>query len=339
MARRPTQADVARLAGASTAVVSAVVNDRHDAIRCSPQTRERILAAVRQLGYAPNPVARRLAHGRSDLIGVFTHQPLFPVGAGSFYHPFLVGVEEQAAEQGVDLVLFTGRRGGPRRIYRDGMNGLLPTDGAVLFGAAEDREELARLVDEGFPFVYIGRRDVPGVSYVAADYVHASAEVVAAMIGYGHRRISYLRSPGDHEVVADRDLGVRRAHETAGIALEEDLIVTVTDAAAAGSAFLHWYERGVRAVVTENRAHCAAVLQAAAERGLRCPAEFSLAVLDDDPTPGTAAVTGFTIPKRDMGVAAVRELTELLGAPENAPARRLTLPCTFAAGTTVTAPR
>lgn len=330
--RRATQADVARVAGASKAVVSAVINDRHDGIRCSAATKERIWAAVRELGYVPNPVARRLAHGRSHLLGVFTYQPVFPVGEGDFYRPFLIGVEQEAEAQGFDLVLFTRRHSDARAIYHDGANSLQLADGAVLFGAEEDRAELAKLVAEEFPFVYIGRRDVPGVSYIAADYVTATAEVVTAIRARGHDRIGYLRSFRDHETAADRELGYRTAHHNQ---VDERLIVRIDESAPFAAQFQAQLDQGVRAFVTEGWSYCSAILDFAAARSLNIPDDFSLAVLDDNAPPDAPAVTGFAIPKKEMGSGAVQLLTEILADPGET--RRTVLSCSYVAGTTVSA--
>ncbi|HVX44695.1 MAG TPA: LacI family DNA-binding transcriptional regulator [Mycobacteriales bacterium] len=327
--RRATQADVAQLAGASKAVVSAVINDRHDGIRCSAATRERIWAAVRELGYVPNPVARRLAHGRSHLLGVFTYQPVFPVGEGDFYRPFLIGVEEEAERQGFDLLLFTRRHGARRTIYHDGANSLQLADGAVLFGAEEDKAELAKLISQEFPFVYIGRRDVAGLSYVAADYLSATREVVSAMRARGHQRIAYLCSRGNREVAADREAGYRAAY---GGELDERLIVRVEDFA---TEFQALWNGGIRAFVTEGWFIGSAVLDHARGRSFRIPDDLSLAVLDDNAPPDAPDVTGFTIPKREMGAGAVRILMDVFANP--AEPRRIVLPCRFAAGTTVSA--
>ena len=178
--RRPTQSDIARAAGVSPAVVSLVINGRTDGkIRISERDPGRVRQAIRDLGYVPNLAARQLAGGRNRLIGVFTYEPVFPLGETNFYYPFLVGIEEQAEALGYDLLLFTrnDRGTGRRMIYRDGINALQVADGAVLLGTNEDRSELARILADGFPFVFAGRREINGVplAYVGADYAAAAA--------------------------------------------------------------------------------------------------------------------------------------------------------------------
>src|SRR5687768_16025961 len=163
-------ADVAKHARVSEATVSVVLNNRvGEGIRVSEETQQRVWEAVRALGYVPNPSARNLARGRNNLIAVFTFESIFPIDSRNFYYPFLIGIEEEAAVQGYDLLLSTAAsdpdmRG---RIYRKGANRLKLADGAVLLGHALDRSEITQLLAEGFPFVYVGRRESPGddISY------------------------------------------------------------------------------------------------------------------------------------------------------------------------------
>ena len=79
MEKRVGLKEVARAAGVSAAVVSAVVNGSVGTkIRASEETVERIRRAVQELGYVPHPIARRLAGGRNYLLAVFTYEPIFP---------------------------------------------------------------------------------------------------------------------------------------------------------------------------------------------------------------------------------------------------------------------
>lgn len=167
--KAPRQSDVARLAGVSQSAVSRVVSGEVD--RIPVETRDRILAAVKELGYVPNAAARNLRNKRNRLLGVHTFESVFPHAREDFYFEFLLGIEERAEEIGYDLVLFTstGTSDGRRRIYRDGTNRLNLADGTVLLGAATDREELARLWHDGYLFVHIGRREVPGARSPASS--------------------------------------------------------------------------------------------------------------------------------------------------------------------------
>ncbi|MFD0576520.1 LacI family DNA-binding transcriptional regulator [Dactylosporangium darangshiense] len=194
--RRLTQRDIARMTGVSQATVSLVLNGRSDAdVRIAPETRERVLQAIRDSGYVADPIARRLAARDNRIIGVFTYEPVFPAGNSDFYHPFLVGIEEQAEALGSDLLLLTSAPviDGRRRIFHEG-NRLRLADGCILLGRSLDREELTRLVADGFPFVSVGRRADAGgpVPYVGADYAGATAALVERAVALGHTRLAYL---------------------------------------------------------------------------------------------------------------------------------------------------
>src|ERR671936_85566 len=116
-AQRPTQADIARLAGVSQATVSLVLNERDAGVRISPATRARVLSVMREWGYVANASARSLAGGRNRIIGVHTFEPVFPTTSVDFFFPFLLVMEQEAAELGHDLLLFTSS-GGERQIFR-----------------------------------------------------------------------------------------------------------------------------------------------------------------------------------------------------------------------------
>jgi DNA-binding LacI/PurR family transcriptional regulator len=226
--RRPRIADVARLAKVSPAVVSVVVNGRTDStIRISPETKLRVWQAVQETGYVANPVAQRLAHGKNRLLGVFTHEPVFPVDQRSFYYPFLVGIEREAEARGYDLLLFTSAHGadGVRSIFRDGANRLLVASGSVLLGWAQDRGEIRRLAEANYPFTYVGRREIEGLSipFAAADYAAATEQIVDHLVQLGHRRILYLSSLPEREAGIDRRLGFVRAMLRHGLELPATL--------------------------------------------------------------------------------------------------------------------
>ncbi len=342
--RRVTQAEVARLAGVSQAMVSLVLNDS-DGVRVAPETRKRVEEALRRTGYTVDIMGRRLRGKSNRIIGVFTYEAVFPSGSADFYGPFLGGIEEESEAQGFDLLLFTspGRRQGRRKVYEEGSNRLGIADGCILLGRHTDRDELDRLVDERFPFVFIGRRESSAgpVSYVGGDYAAATAELYERLWSLGHRRIALVGYREESESTADRRTGYLRAcrkHRKAPLALSDD------DPSAV-------YERlradGVTAALVEAAEMAAALRALANSSGLRVPEDLSIGVLGDaDPTQTSGwplrAVphvdwTTFRIPRRAMGARAVRILVDML-LGDTAPGRetQVLLPCDLVNGTTVT---
>ena len=194
--RQPSQRDIARIAGVSQAAVSMVLNGKADTHQLAKATQERIRETIDLLGYVPNINGRSLRGGRNGLIGVHTYQAVFPVAPDDYFHEFLVGIEGAAVRAGQDLVLFasTERSDGTRRIFGDGGNRLRLADGAVILGVEPDAEDLKKLEAEGYPFVFLGRRDVVSASvpYITADYAGAVREIILQLATVGHRRVSYL---------------------------------------------------------------------------------------------------------------------------------------------------
>lgn len=343
--RRVTQADVARIAGVSQAMVSLVLNGS-SSVRVTPETRQRVQDALKSTGYTVDIMGRRLRGGSNKIIGVFTYESVFPSGVADFYRPFLLGIEEGAEALGFDLLLFTspGRREGRRRVYDKGANRLGIADGCILLGRHTDRQELARLVAERFPFVFIGRRESPTgpVSYVGADYVSSTHEIYDWMWGLGHRRIGLLGVDEEYEPTVDRRLGyvaaARRRRRVPIVLVEDDPAV----------ALRHVKEHRLTALLVESTAMAEAVRCLAEADGLNVPADLSIAVLgDSDPTQaavrhdaagGDTDWSMFRIPRREMGLRAVAMLVDLLAGREPEGGRHVLLPCELATGSTVSPP-
>jgi DNA-binding LacI/PurR family transcriptional regulator len=331
------------LAGVSQPTVSLVLNGRADAdIRIPQETRERVLRVIREHGYVPDPVARRLAARNNRILGVFTYEAVFPSDTSDFYHPFLVGIEEAAERVGCDLLLLTSASvtGGRRRIFGDD-NRLRLADGCLLLGRRLDRDDLRRMVADDYPFVTVGRRDDAGgpVPYVGADYVSAVGELVRLAVSHGHRRMAYLGLPADVESSADRRRGFLRATEEAA---QAGVVVTLDELSGergADELLAALLAADATVVLVEHFATAVDLVTAAQRRGLAVPADLSVVTLGDPTTPVPTDVdfTGFRIPRVEMGRQAVALLTGLLeGAEDNA--QRL-LSCELVAGTTLAPPR
>ena len=343
---RPRLVDVARASGTSTAVVSTVVNGRtNTSIRVGDDTRRRVLAAAKKLGYVANPVAQRLAMGHNRLLGIFTHEAVFPIDRRSFYHPFLVGIEQEAETQGYDLALFTSTSTGvgKRMIYRDGANRLQVASGSVLLGWAESTEEIQRLAADKYPFSYVGRREVPGVDvpYAAADYAQATSEIVQHLVEHNHRRIKYVSGLEDREAGSDRQRGYLEAAQKFGLPVEPTFPCHMTENEVRPSVIKQWVDEGFTAVVFEDDIVAVPVLEAASAAGLFVPGDLSLAVLGDPlvHTESTPNWTTFEIPRLEMGRHATRILIDTITRPVSCQANYVVLPCALRLGDTTGPPR
>jgi len=344
--RRPRQSDIARVAGVSQAAVSLILRGTPSGMALAKETRQRVLDAAEELGYVPDPVATRLASARNAMLGLYTFSTTFPTDVAHSYYPILAGVEEEAGAQGQDLILFTGSaRAAARADDPAAVRRVRVADGCLFFGRHVPEEPIRRLAEDGFPFVYIGRRDEPGIPYVGADYVSASADVVARLAAAGHRELRYLREHDQAPASDDRQEGVLRGARAAG--MDTAGLVARTDGGDLDTLLRRWLDEGVTGVVVEQTDTGAALagLGAAVDRaGLRCPQDLSLAVLGaatgtrGRAPGGGAAFSGFDVPMREMGRDAVRLLLELIAGAPGGATRRL-LPCEPVEGGTVAAPR
>lgn len=343
--KRPTQADVARLAKVSSAVVSAVVS-KGDAsnIRVSEETRARVLKAVKELGYVPNMVAQSLAGGRKNIIGLFSFESVFPKDPNDFFRDFLLGVETAAESMGYDLLLYTStkNRNKPKRIYENDINRLVLADGAILFGRDPNPKELVRLQKDGYRFVYIGRQDLSTpISYVAADYTSATYDLSMLLSRQGHKAFLYVGEKPVVERRADREKGFRQflsESRTQGeISLIDDCVVR-----GAGDDFIQAMvdrieQQKITALLVEEASVAEKLMLALKEKGLSIPGDLSIAILGEAMGATDLSIdwSGFDVPKVDMGRQAFVSLIQMMDANLTNSKIQLTLPCVLRPGKTI----
>ncbi|MFN8023411.1 MAG: LacI family DNA-binding transcriptional regulator [Acidimicrobiales bacterium] len=279
MARPVRIADVARLAGVSTATVSNAVNRPRV---LAPDTLARVQAAIEQLGYVPHGTARQLRTGRSGLVGV-----VVPDLDNGFWCSAVTGVETWLAARGVGAVVATSRYDWDRE--RDAIAQLLDlgVDGLVLGTLAPDRHaaDYATLPVPTVTIARQGRR--AGLASVSLDEAAAMALALDHLVELGHRRMVFARSGGDQSWTAERRRGlaaaVRLCHRR-GIELDiVDVVVPMAvpeHGADVVDEVLAMQPRPT-AVLCANDFLAIGVLGALAVRRVRVPAEMSVVGVDD----------------------------------------------------------
>ena len=339
--KRPTQSDVARLAGVSRGTVSMVLNNQMDGrVPISETTRDRVLHAARELGYAPNPVAQMLAQGSNRLIGVFTYEPVFPYDKGNFYFPYLQGIESEASQEDYNVLLFTRYRtsGGPH-IYQNEMNSLRLADGSILLGSNPDRDELRRLVAEEYPFVFIGRRDIPGceISWVANNYRMGSAEALHHLLDLGHQRIGFVCNGIQLEPQQDKLDGCDEALQSAPDARLVILPEGIHQQPAELLAQVH--EEGLTALVCDSDTTFEDSLRILADAGFRVPEDVSVLCLTtpNSSYPLMIQPTYVRLNRIRLGEIAVQILNRRITSTSDG-VEHIYIPCELSVGETTAAP-
>jgi LacI family transcriptional regulator len=317
--RPVTIVDVAREAGVSYATVSRVVNNKNSIL---PEKRARVLAAMQRLGYVPNMHARKLAGGRSHVVGVVLHEMWSSYGT-----EILRGVDEELAASNYDLMLYTSRQR-PRNesahvaALTQGL-----ADGLLLLLPRGLETYLKRLRQQHFPFVLIDHEGVEnGGPAVGATNFQGAYDATRYLLQLGHQRIGFIT--GDLTVLAARDrlAGYRSALGDHGIACEPELIQEgdfFHPRAHARAQRLLSLDQRPTAIFASNDVSAFGVVDAAREMGLSIPDDLSLVGFDDIPQSRYMhpALTTVRQPLEDMGRVAARMLLATIGYPQRAPER------------------
>jgi LacI family transcriptional regulator len=227
-----TMREVAERAGVSKATVSYVLNGREVSMRIPEETRQRVLAVVRDLGYHPNALARGLAQKQTHTVAVVMQYPALFSGASGFTNELMHGVTDAAVRLGYDLMLqtrctapdwsadATGDVEAEVATLTDGR-----VDGALLLRDLED-PLLAVLRQRGFPTVLMfTHADDPDQWYVDCDNVAGGRLAVEHLMALGHRRIAHLAGVQRSAAAKERRIGYLQALQANGLEPDPDLIV------------------------------------------------------------------------------------------------------------------
>jgi DNA-binding LacI/PurR family transcriptional regulator len=280
--------DVARRAGVSTMTVSNVINGRSQ--RVSEPTKQRVLATIAELGYQVNMTARNLRMGRTGAVGLAV-----PGFAPGYYGELADRLADRFAAHGLRLAM--ERTGGSRSAELDALTAprLSGYDGFVLSVVAGEAADLDRLSLDT-PVVLIGERAVPArFDHVLMDNVGGARLATELLIRTGARRIALLGGVpvAEESMQGLRTRGYRDAHEAAGTAVRDELIVSCGFGVQDGYAAVRDLAgRGVLfdAIFALTDSAAIGALRALAEAGRRVPEDVQVIGFDnlDD--------GGFTVP-------------------------------------------
>lgn len=217
MNKRVKIKDVATEVGLSIASVSTVLNNKvGQKIRISPENQQKILNAAAKLGYVPNPSAQSLVSGKTRIISIFSYEVAFPFEAESEFYSFLLGIEKEAEKIAYDILILTNNKS-KKTTKKDDirLSRLKLGDGGILIGIKKHTETLLRLIDDGFPLVFIGRREIQGrdINYITFDYGPIIKTLVKYAVDMGHKKAVYLKHDSNEEPFIDRQQGLNSALE------------------------------------------------------------------------------------------------------------------------------
>jgi LacI family transcriptional regulator len=260
--------DVARQAGVSAMTVSRTLNQPE---RVSPATRARVLAAVHDLGYSPNAVARSLTQGYTDLIALVVSDIQNP-----FFTTMTRGVEDVAQRHGYTLMV--GNSDEQAEKERQYLEVLVSrrADGVIL--STTGAEQVRLLQEHHIPVVLVDRM-IPGIEVdsVVNDVYDGGRKLIEHLHLRGYRNVAFIGGTAENSTIAARLAGCRDAARQLGLSLTVGPGRLDRASGEAILASLCDEQRLPEAIIAANNLVAVGAMVELRRRGLRVPEDVGLA--------------------------------------------------------------
>lgn len=269
--------EVAALAGVSPMTVSRAVNQGN----VREETRERVMRAVRKLGYTPNVAASSLAAAQHTRIALIYANP-----SGAYLSELLVGLLRVASNAPVQLTIDYWENMDAEAERKAARNLASRVDGVILPPPlCESAAAVGELVKARIPVVAIASgRQGDGISCVRIDDFHAGKEMAEHLIQHGHTRIGFICGRDDLSASARRYDGFVTALHEAGLEVDPELVQhgNYTYRSGLGAAeLLLAHANPPTAIFASNDDMGAAAISIAHRRGLDVPRDLTVVGFDD----------------------------------------------------------
>jgi DNA-binding LacI/PurR family transcriptional regulator len=280
--RRPTIKQVAKAAGVSTQTVSRVINDRPDV---APDTRERILTTIDELGYQPSALARSLIQQRSYTLGVVT-AGLKHIGPSRT----LNGITSAAEEAGYSLLL--------KELSRFDADDVIPifqalvarhVDG-IIWAVPEVGENRNWVSKQSFdlkiPMVYLAMEPKENISTVGIDNYLGGQIAMSHLLEQGYRRIGHISGPMDWWEARQRMVAWKDTLQVNGLDAQDEHWVEGNWSSASGAqAVERLFERypEMDSIFVGNDQMALGVIQSSWQRKLKVPEDLGIVGFDNIP--------------------------------------------------------
>lgn len=310
-----TQKDVAQRAGVSRSIVSYVINNGPRDV--APETRQRVLDAIQELGYRPNKYAQRLKMGTAHTnraLGILAGGQSFNVLERPYYNTILAGLFEEAHRLGqevrffsffdalLDPIFFN------KNIHKDEISALILILPSMMV-MKEEHQRILDQIEERIDNVVCLEEQVKDWPTVVFDRVAAARQAVEHLIGLGHERIAFLA------LEDGRMTGYRQTLIDHGLPYDQDLVFVTDPTNMLPSSYqltneILKLEPCPTAIFAANDESAVAAIAAIQDRGMKVPDDIALVSIDntgiaDMIRPGLTTVD---VPKRRMASYAMQVL-------------------------------
>lgn len=312
-------ADVARMAGVSTATVSHVLNGTRP-VRA--RTRELVLSAVAATHYTPNTVARSLATARTTTMGL-----VLSAISNPYFGELLHAAESAAAAAGYTLLLVDPHEDPDYELTVVTRLHHHRVDGVVLAPSARPDEALRYLARHEVPTVLLDRLIDPARDQVGTENREATAALTGHLADHGHTRIGLVAGLDGLATTTERRDGHRDALRARGLRVDPELEVggsSETAAARVATRALLTLDDPPTAIVAGNNSMTIGVMQALRDAGLVVPRDVAVASFDDFAWADmfSPRLTVVAQPFGEIATTAVHLLLGRIAEPGTAPTTR-----------------
>ena len=313
-----TLRDVANLAGVSTATVSAVVNS---STYVSPKLTSRVKAAMKELDYSPNEVARSLKNKSTRTLGLIIPH------ISHFFTALIKGVENTVNDEGYTLVLCSNHGNILREKETIKMLKAKRVDGLIMAAVGEGEAYLESCLGIGLPIVFVDRIPAPGrIDVVVCDNFQGAYDAVSHLIQLGHQRIGAILDRAGLYTSRERMAGFKQALADHHLHVDPLLIregnATVESAHEHGKNLIN-LGNPPTAIFAVNNQTIIGLMKALSQEGLVCPRDISVVGFDDvewadyfSPRLTTVALPSFEVGHRAAKLLIKRLTTKASFAPE-----------------------
>ena len=269
--------EVSKLAGVSLATVSRVLNNSG---KVTPKTREKVQAAIAELGYRPNSMAQSLASRRSNSVGI-----LIPELHGPFFGVMLSSLEKELRDAGKRVIITAGHSDENKE--RDCIEFLLGSscDALILHVYSVPHDYLVELNKGPVPIVVLNNY-VPELAdnCIYLDNEHGGYIATKALLERGHTDLAYISGPHWKFDSFKRLTGHKRAMQEFGLEVNEQLIIEGDFEEASGRAAMQQLlSLGISftGVVCANDEMAAGAIDIARKQGIGVPDDISVIGYDN----------------------------------------------------------
>jgi DNA-binding LacI/PurR family transcriptional regulator len=275
--------DIARRVGVNSSTVSRVLNGKS---AISEETREKIYAAMKEMDYHPNSVARSLASGSSGAIGLAIDAHDTQSFANMFFHRSMFAIEKVAQANSFNLIISSnleekGKYSPIERLILE-----RKVDGLILPPSTVAPKLIAKMTKLDFPFVILGEpnQPLPEASWVDVNNAQGGEAAVLHLLTHGYRKIAYLGGSESQRFVKNRISGYLRGLEAKGFSAARVIATdgSTDDSQAQAEKLLASNDRPDAFLCNDNAA-AYGLLKAVKGVGLDIPNDIGVVTFDNYP--------------------------------------------------------